>query len=107
MPWPRPAIFMGGAPSLPVDREFAGKRTRGGIASHPWRSRDPHHRLAGRGRRPRGRPSTACPQLKVNTRIEESTGQKVGVEWGIAVGVFWVIVLITLVAVFDSLHLPI
>jgi hypothetical protein len=43
--------------------------------------------------------------LKVNTRIEESTGQKVAVEWGIAVGVFWVIILITLVAVFDSLHL--
>jgi hypothetical protein len=43
--------------------------------------------------------------LKVNARIEESTGQKVGVEWGIAVGVFWVIILITLVAVFDSLHL--
>jgi tetrahydromethanopterin S-methyltransferase subunit G len=43
--------------------------------------------------------------LKVNTRIEESTGQKVQVEWGIAVGVFWVIILITLVAVFDSLHL--
>ena len=43
--------------------------------------------------------------LKVNARIEESTGQKVGVEWGIAVGVFWVIILITLVAVFDSLRL--
>jgi hypothetical protein len=43
--------------------------------------------------------------LKVNARIEESTGQKVQVEWGIAIGVFWVIVLITLVAVFDSLHL--
>jgi hypothetical protein len=43
--------------------------------------------------------------LKVDTRIEESTGQKVGVESGIAVGVFWLIILITLVAVFDSLHL--
>src|SRR5262245_14790044 len=43
--------------------------------------------------------------LKVNARIEESTGQKVSVEWGIAIGVFWVIILITLVAVFDSLHL--
>jgi len=43
--------------------------------------------------------------LKVDSRIEESTGQKVGVESGIAVGVFWLIVLITLVAVFDSLHL--
>jgi hypothetical protein len=43
--------------------------------------------------------------LKVDTRIEESTGQKVGVESGIAVGVFWLIILATLVAVFDSLHL--
>ena len=43
--------------------------------------------------------------LKVDTRIEESTGQKVGVESGIAVGVFWLVILITLVAVFDSLHL--
>jgi hypothetical protein len=43
--------------------------------------------------------------LKVDSRIEESTGQKVGVEAGIAVGVFWLIILITLVAVFDSLHL--
>jgi hypothetical protein len=43
--------------------------------------------------------------LKVNTRIAESTGQAVNVETGIAVGVFWVIILITLVAVFDSLHL--
>jgi len=43
--------------------------------------------------------------LKVNARIEESTGQKVQVEWGIAVGIFWVIILITLVAVFDQLHL--
>jgi hypothetical protein len=43
--------------------------------------------------------------LRVDARIEESTGQKVGVEWGIAVGVFWVIILVTLVAVFDSLRL--
>ena len=43
--------------------------------------------------------------LKVDARIEESTGQKVGVETGIAVGVFWLIILIALVAVFDSLHL--
>jgi len=43
--------------------------------------------------------------LKVDTRIEESTGQNVGVESGIAVGVFWLIILVTLVAVFDSLHL--
>jgi hypothetical protein len=43
--------------------------------------------------------------LKVDSRIEESTGQKVGVEAGIAVGVFWLIILVTAVAVFDSLHL--
>lgn len=43
--------------------------------------------------------------LKVNTRIAESTAQTVNVEAGIAAGVFWIIVLITLVAVFDSLHL--
>jgi hypothetical protein len=43
--------------------------------------------------------------LKVNNRIQESTGQTVNVEAGVAVGVFWVIILITIVAVFDSLHL--
>jgi hypothetical protein len=43
--------------------------------------------------------------LKVDDRIHESTGQKVSVENGIAVGVFWLIVLVTVVAVFDSLHL--
>lgn len=43
--------------------------------------------------------------LKVNTRIQESTGQAVNVEAGIAMGVFWVLILITLVAVFNSLHL--
>jgi hypothetical protein len=43
--------------------------------------------------------------LKVNTRIAESTGQAVNVESGIAAGVFWVIILITLVGVFNSLNL--
>ena len=43
--------------------------------------------------------------LKVNARIEESTGQPVRVESGIAIGVFWVIILVTLVAMLDSLHL--
>ncbi len=43
--------------------------------------------------------------LKVDTRIQESPGQQVGVESGIAVGVFWLIILVTVVAVFDSLHL--
>jgi len=44
--------------------------------------------------------------LRVNARIEESTGQKVRVEWGIAIGVFWLVILVTLVAVFDALNLP-
>jgi tetrahydromethanopterin S-methyltransferase subunit G len=43
--------------------------------------------------------------LRVNARIEESTGQKVRVEWGIAIGVFWLVILVTLVAVFDALNL--
>ena len=43
--------------------------------------------------------------LKVNARIEESTGQPVQVEAGVAIGVFWVIILVTLVAMLDSLHL--
>ena len=43
--------------------------------------------------------------LKVDERIEDSTGQKVAVEDGIAVGIFWLIILVTMVAVFDSLHL--
>src|SRR5262245_19150939 len=43
--------------------------------------------------------------LQVDKRIEESTGQKVAVEAGIAVGVFWLAILVTIVAVFNSLHL--
>jgi hypothetical protein len=43
--------------------------------------------------------------LKVDARIEESTGQKVSVESGIAIGVFWLVILVTIVAVFNSLHL--
>jgi hypothetical protein len=43
--------------------------------------------------------------LRVNARIAESTGQAVNIETGIAVGVFWVIILTTLVGVFNSLHL--
>jgi len=43
--------------------------------------------------------------LKVDSRIQDSTGQKVSIENGIAVGVFWLILLVTLVAVFNSLHL--
>jgi hypothetical protein len=43
--------------------------------------------------------------LRVDARIQDSTGQAVGVESGVAVGVFWIIILITVVAVFDTLHL--
>src|SRR5688572_23019433 len=43
--------------------------------------------------------------MQVDKRIEESTGQHVGVESGIAVGVFWLAILVTIVAVFNSLHL--
>jgi hypothetical protein len=43
--------------------------------------------------------------LNVNQRIAESTGQPVHVESGIAAGVFWLIILVTLVAVFNSLQL--
>jgi hypothetical protein len=42
--------------------------------------------------------------LKVNQRITESTGQPVHVESGVSIGVFWLIIFVTLVAVFDSLH---
>jgi hypothetical protein len=45
--------------------------------------------------------------LRVNTRINESTGQAVNVETGVAVGVFWVIILVTLVGVFNALHLDV
>jgi hypothetical protein len=43
--------------------------------------------------------------LRVDQRIEESTGQKVAVESGIAIGVFWLVILVTVVGVFNSLHL--
>ena len=43
--------------------------------------------------------------LKVNARITESTQQEVDVEKGFAVGVFWLVILVTLIGVFNSLHL--
>jgi hypothetical protein len=43
--------------------------------------------------------------LKVNARITESTQQEMDVEAGIASGAFWLILLITLIGVFNSLHL--
>jgi len=43
--------------------------------------------------------------LKVNQRIEESAQSRIDVEAGIAIGVFWLIILITLVGVFNTLDL--
>ena len=43
--------------------------------------------------------------LKVNQRISETTDEKMDVEKGVAVGVFGVIVLITLIGVFNTLNL--
>jgi Mechanosensitive ion channel, conserved TM helix len=43
--------------------------------------------------------------LKVNQRIEESAHQRMNVESGIAIGVFWVVMLVTLVGVFNALDL--
>lgn len=43
--------------------------------------------------------------LKVNQRIEESAHQRMDVEAGIAIGVFWLVILITLVGVFNTLDL--
>lgn len=45
--------------------------------------------------------------LRVNARITESTAQAVNVETGVAIGVFWVIILVTLVGVFNALHLDV
>lgn len=44
--------------------------------------------------------------LKVNTRVEESTGVHLDAESPVAVGVFWLIMLATLVAVLNVLDLP-
>lgn len=43
--------------------------------------------------------------LSVNRRIKESTDQTLDVESGIAVGVFWIIILVTLLGVFNALQL--
>ena len=43
--------------------------------------------------------------LKVNERIGETTDEKMDVEKGVAVGAFWLIVLITLIGVFNTLNL--
>ncbi len=43
--------------------------------------------------------------LKVNTRIEESTGARLDAESPVAVGVFWLVLLATLIAVLNVLNL--
>ncbi|HXF68061.1 MAG TPA: mechanosensitive ion channel, partial [Burkholderiales bacterium] len=43
--------------------------------------------------------------LLVNQRIRESTGQALDVEKGIAIGVFWLILLLTLLGMFNALDL--
>ena len=47
----------------------------------------------------------ALGALHVNRRVTDSTQQPVNVEGGVASGVFWVIILITLIGVFNSLNL--
>lgn len=44
--------------------------------------------------------------LKVDARITESTGQSMRVEWGLSLAVFWLIMLVTLIGMFNSLDLP-
>jgi Mechanosensitive ion channel, conserved TM helix len=43
--------------------------------------------------------------LSVNQRIKESTGQMIDVQSGIAIGVFWLIMLVTLIGMFNALDL--
>lgn len=43
--------------------------------------------------------------LKVNQRIRESTDQAINVEGGIAAGIFWVILLVTIIGVLNALDL--
>jgi hypothetical protein len=44
--------------------------------------------------------------LKVDQRIAESTGQSMRFESAVSVGLFWLIILITLIGMFNSLDLP-
>ena len=43
--------------------------------------------------------------LKVNSRISETTDDRMDVEAGVALGVFWLIILVTLIGVFNTLNL--
>ncbi len=47
----------------------------------------------------------ALSMLRVNTRISETTDEKMDVEAGISIGVFWLIILVTLIGVFNTLNL--
>ncbi len=43
--------------------------------------------------------------LKVNQKISETTSEELDVESGVAVGAFWLVILITVIGVFNSLNL--
>ena len=43
--------------------------------------------------------------LKLNSRIAETTEQKLDLESGFSAGAFWLIILVTLIGVFNSLDL--
>jgi len=45
--------------------------------------------------------------MKVNQRISEATDEKLDVEKGIAVGAFWIVMLMTIIGVFNTLDLEI
>ena len=45
--------------------------------------------------------------LKVNQRISETTEEKLDVEKGVGVGVFWFVMLMTFIGVFNTLNLEI
>ena len=47
-------------------------------------------------------PAERC--LSVNRRIKESTDQSLDVENGIAIGVFWVVLLVTFLGMFNALR---
>ena len=42
---------------------------------------------------------------QLNTHIAQTTEQKLDLEWGISAGAFWLIIIITLIGVFNSLDL--
>ena len=74
-----------------------------GAASHPRRDCNPDHRLD-RGSSSRG-PTSGCWVAQLNRRIADTTEQKLDLESGVATAAFWLIILITLIGVFNSLDL--